>query len=328
MKSNPPSSRTGQEHILLTMSFGSVLAILPFAVTRLFNHDWFVGLIDSMMIVGMLMIGSYVAWSRDVRNAGLMLSIVSLGGMCAVVYIKGITLIYWAYPTMVGMYFVISPRLAMIFCLVASLILVPVLVSAMELVQSIAVIMTLIVNNLFAYIFANRMHKQSEELASLVLTDPLTNIGNRRAFNEKINDVMAIVKRSQNSMSVIVVDVDFFKQINDNYGHAAGDRVLIKLVSTISLRIRETDSCYRIGGEEFLVLATNANIEGAKNIADDLRKEIETSSWIENKTITASFGVAELMENETANAWIERADKALYKAKKNGRNRVCLAESS
>ncbi|MCW8900766.1 MAG: GGDEF domain-containing protein [Gammaproteobacteria bacterium] len=328
MKSNPPSSRTGQEHILLTMSFGSALAILPFAVTRLFNHDWFVGLIDSMMIVGMLMIGSYVAWSRDVRNAGLMLSIVSLGGMCAVVYIKGITLIYWAYPTMVGMYFVISPRLAMIFCLVASLILVPVLVSAMELVQSIAVIMTLIVNNLFAYIFANRMHKQSEELASLVLTDPLTNIGNRRAFNEKINDVMAIVKRSQNSMSVIVVDVDFFKQINDNYGHAAGDRVLIKLVSTISLRIRETDSCYRIGGEEFLVLATNANIEGAKNIADDLRKEIETSSWIENKTITASFGVAELMENETANAWIERADKALYKAKKNGRNRVCLAESS
>lgn len=328
MKNNPASSRTGQEHILLTMSFGSALAILPFAVIRLFNQDWFIGLIDFMMIVGMLMIGSYVLLSREVKNAGLLLSILSLGGMCAVVYIKGVTLIYWAYPTMVGMYFVISPKLAMIFCLVASLTLVPVLVSAMETFQSIAVIMTLIVNNLFAYIFANRMHKQSNKLASLVLTDPLTNIGNRRAFNEKINEVMATVKRSQNSMSIIIVDVDFFKQINDNYGHAVGDQVLIKLVNIISSRVRETDSCYRIGGEEFLVLATNANIEGAQHIAEDLRREIETSTLIENKTITASFGVAELMKNETVNAWIERADKVLYKAKENGRNRVCLSESS
>ena len=310
----------------MAMAFGSAFAILPFATMRIVQSDWLIAIVDFTMVIGMLVLGGYVYRSRETKYAGIILSVLSLGGMCTVMYIKGPSLIYWAYPTMVGMYFVLAPRTAIILCLLAATILTPLLVKHLETPMFIAIVMTLLVNNAFAYIFAVGKNRQRDQLALLVRIDPLTNTGNRRAFDEKLDDIITNVKRTAQSVSLALIDIDNFKRINDNFGHAAGDIVLVNLVKLINARIRETDRLYRLGGEEFVVLVSGAGLNAAEKISEELRRLIESTQLLDAQKITVSLGTAEYNSGETARNWLSRADTALYEAKNSGRNKVCLAK--
>lgn len=318
--------RTSKEYIIMAMAFGSAFAISPFATMRMIQSEWLIAIVDFTMVIGMLVLGGYVYQTRKTKYAGIVLSILSLGGMCTVIYIKGLSLIYWAYPTMVGMYFVLAPRTAIILCLLAAFILTPLLAKQLETSIFIAIVMTLLVNNAFAYIFAVGKNRQRDQLAFLVRTDPLTNAGNRRAFDEKLDEIITNVKRTPQSVSLALIDIDNFKRINDNFGHAAGDIVLVNLVKLINARIRETDGLYRLGGEEFVVLVSGADLNAAKKISEELRFLIESTQLLDAQKITVSLGTAEYNSGETARNWLSRADTALYEAKNSGRNKVCLAK--
>jgi len=319
--------RSTEEYMLIALSFGGVLSITPFAIIRMIHGEWLMGLIDSILVLGMASLGLFVFRTGKTGAVGIILSIFALTGVAIIAYVKGPSVIYWAYPTMVGVYFIVRPRLAIALTFIGALVIVPALLNKMEFISLIVVIMTLSVNNLFAYIFSTRMQAQQDQLSMLIRRDPLTGAGNRRALNEKMDELIAVKKRTNQKSSLIVLDIDHFKSINDNYGHSVGDQVLIKLTESINARIRETDCLYRFGGEEFVVVLTGAGIEAASQISEELRLIIESKNLLDGKVVTASFGVAEYIDDESAGDWLSRGDKAMYNAKESGRNRTCISKS-
>ncbi len=172
----------------------------------------------------------------------------------------------------------------------------------------------------------NRANTYSKVLQYATL-DALTNLNNRRQFEVRLKQEIATTKRQKNPLCAMMVDIDFFKKVNDTYGHASGDAVLRTVASIIKEHLRESDIPSRYGGEEFAVLLPYTHIEEAKIVGERLRKAVETTPIpIDKKNInvTISMGLAEFSPQETGEDLFKRADSALYEAKESGRNRVCV----
>ncbi|MGF1788566.1 GGDEF domain-containing protein [Photobacterium swingsii] len=173
---------------------------------------------------------------------------------------------------------------------------------------------------------ANRhLYKQAQEVEALAYTDALTGAKNRNVIERYLAELVEHAKTNVQPFSVIYMDIDHFKSINDNYGHETGDEVLRCFVALINQRIRQTDVLVRWGGEEFILFCPATTREGAAGLAELLRDIVANYQWPSSMTVTASFGVAEL-ENEDIGSVIKLADKALYLAKQSGRNCVVCEE--
>lgn len=155
--------------------------------------------------------------------------------------------------------------------------------------------------------------------------DNLTGIFNRNVYNEEIYAEIERCKRYGYSFSLIVLDLDLFKSVNDTYGHDAGDNVLKKTTNIISNNIRKNDCFCRIGGEEFVIIAMETDIKNAEQLAEKLRVAIENNDFGIDRKITISLGLTEFNKEDTKDTIFKRADEALYVSKTNGRNRVTLA---
>jgi len=160
--------------------------------------------------------------------------------------------------------------------------------------------------------------------------DPLTGAYNRAALDAAMTREVELARRHRTPLSLIVIDIDKFKSINDTYGHAAGDDIIKAFSNLVNQVIRKTDMLFRYGGEEFVVLMSNANQDGAMLLAERIRRKVERLDiQIPNQpltlAVTVSLGVASLKGNENGQILFERADNALYKAKSEGRNCVRLA---
>jgi diguanylate cyclase (GGDEF)-like protein/PAS domain S-box-containing protein len=168
--------------------------------------------------------------------------------------------------------------------------------------------------------------KLMEENKSLVIeasTDPLTGIANRRALQEELEQLTNPHLRVQRPLSIILFDIDYFKQFNDDHGHLAGDRVLKAVANELNQSIRGFDTLGRYGGEEFLVILPNTDLQKAHRAAERARQSIEALVINGLPKITISGGVVQREENESIDAMIDRADRHLYRAKNEGRNRIC-----
>jgi diguanylate cyclase (GGDEF)-like protein len=157
--------------------------------------------------------------------------------------------------------------------------------------------------------------------------DPLTSAGNRRALNQKLDSVRAILRRNNAPGSLLILDVDHFKRINDAYGHIAGDQVLVDIADLVRSATRATESLYRYGGEEFVVVAELTGLEAATKLAENLREKIERRVLSAGIKLTVSIGVAELQRGEERETWLGRADAVLFQAKGQGRNRVVVSQA-
>lgn len=164
--------------------------------------------------------------------------------------------------------------------------------------------------------------RMEEELKRLAMTDSLTRINNREKFYEVIEREVERWKRHGTPLSLLMFDVDEFKQINDARGHNAGDEVLKTLTMLVGGHLREIDYFIRWGGDEFLIIAPDTGIDSAAALADRLRGYIESHLFEAGSNITVSFSVAQFKRNETVDGFIQRADAGLYRAKSTGRNRV------
>ncbi len=165
-------------------------------------------------------------------------------------------------------------------------------------------------------------------LDRLATTDPLTGIVNRRRFMDLASREVLRSKRSSAAISVILLDIDHLRQVNDQYGQATGDAVLLEVVNRIGLGLRTLDVLGRLGGEEFAILLPDAHLEGASVVAERLRDSIAATPMYAGDgrmTVTASLGVATLSSDETLDGLLHRADEALGTAKRDGRNRVVVA---
>lgn len=151
--------------------------------------------------------------------------------------------------------------------------------------------------------------------------DYLTKLYNRRKMDELINYELTQAKRRDIGPGVVLFDLDYFKTINDTLGHNTGDDCLIQVAKILNTRLRETDTAARWGGEEFIVLCQDASAEGLMALAEELRQAMSAIKLTSNTPVTASFGCATYQHQDSLKELVSRADKALYQAKENGRNR-------
>lgn len=172
------------------------------------------------------------------------------------------------------------------------------------------------------------MSRQSAELADLALTDPLTGAYNRRYLTPQAQRNLADFERYARLSSLLLLDIDHFKSINDYHGHAAGDRVLQGVVSLISDRIRGVDMLFRLGGEEFVILLSDVASHSAAKIAEELRITIKTLKLLPDREVTVSIGVCDVSQARSASDWLEQVDSAMYRAKQSGRDRIEVVQSS
>jgi len=169
------------------------------------------------------------------------------------------------------------------------------------------------------------LEKSKQELERLSMTDALTGLGNRRSLDLFLKQQVANALRYNTPLSIIIFDLDHFKNINDNFGHSIGDQILQKLGTLIRERTREADLLGRWGGEEFMLICPETELSGAERLAEILRIAIATYNFSIPLPLRCSFGVGQLQPNEDAERFFSRADSALYEAKQAGRNRVICA---
>ena len=175
----------------------------------------------------------------------------------------------------------------------------------------------------------DKMQILQEKLLEQAHRDPMTNLYNRRFFHEVAYELLNISKREKKTMSVIMLDIDLFKKVNDVYGHSIGDDVIKKLSKIMTGDTRQSDIIARFGGEEFVILLPNTSLEGAVKIASKLKKTVENEVMQIDETkvlsFTISLGVDEILFNDdNIELSLNRADEALYEAKETGRNKVCV----
>lgn len=176
----------------------------------------------------------------------------------------------------------------------------------------------------------NRLRQELIEARAETLTDELTELGNRKAFNNTLQDLVEQTQENPESLVLILTDIDHFKRFNDTFGHLVGDSVLRYYANIMKKNKQENDSICRYGGEEFAIILSHSSLNKGLKRAEKVRHALE-HAVLKRKdsdktlgTITASFGVATYkgIDNESIDDWIKRADDALYKAKSNGRNQV------
>lgn len=172
---------------------------------------------------------------------------------------------------------------------------------------------------------AAELQRRIFELEQLSATDLLTGLWNRRHFDEVVARELAFSERERSPVSLLLFDLDHFKQVNDRFGHAVGDLVLKTAAERLQAAARATDQVFRWGGEEFAVLAPATSAQAATAIAERLRAGVAAQAFPEAGAVTISAGVAEHLGGEAADHWFERVDAALYRAKEEGRDRVVTA---
>lgn len=173
---------------------------------------------------------------------------------------------------------------------------------------------------------ATRLKDDLAEQRVRAQTDPLTNLPNRYSYNERLTQEYNRWRRYRNSLTLVITDIDYFKKINDQHGHDFGDQVLKNIAEFLSAGIRESDFIARYGGEEFIILLPETGIVDATRAMNKLRQgvsKLAVSNGGEPVSVTMSFGLSEFDNHDTSKEVFLRADKALYRAKEKGRNRVC-----
>ncbi|OGG95136.1 MAG: hypothetical protein A2527_08165 [Candidatus Lambdaproteobacteria bacterium RIFOXYD2_FULL_50_16] len=172
------------------------------------------------------------------------------------------------------------------------------------------------------------LEQKNQQLERMVVTDGLTGLFNHKFVFEMLAREVSEAKRYKSPLSIVMFDVDFFKKVNDNYGHQIGDEVLVKVSATIKSGVRQADIAGRYGGEEFLVILPASDLKSARQAAEKIRVSIEAIVWPHQGLKTTISGGVVQYSNETELELIDSADKLLYLAKQTGRNKICTPEST
>lgn len=308
--------------MLLALSFGTAIGILPFTVFRALQHDWYVAALDAFVVIGMSLIFISVYKTNKVRTASLVLILVALCGNVISFYIKGISQINWIYPAMLSAYYIMSPKKGLLVNFVMLGFYVPKMFTLLNTVNIATIIVTIIITNIIAYVFASGLRKQETTLKQLASEDYLTGAGNRRALSEELELLHRKLKNHDKTATVLLLDLDHFKKVNDTHGHIKGDKVLIRLTELMRCHYNSQGTVYRYGGEEFLIICPDVAIDEAFEIAEEFREVVKSNIVIDGTEQTISIGVAEYIKEESNDDWIHRVDLALYRAKNQGRDRT------
>ncbi|CAI8204853.1 MAG: Response regulator PleD [Marinobacterium sp. xm-d-530] len=297
-----------------------ILILSPFIIVHLVSENYILATGIFLLVV------SFIYTSRTINRDNRRFKIISwvivpvmLPVLLVSLYSLGIKASFWLYPSVIVLYLVL-PRL---YALTTNVILVIltsfIAYNTLDFELTLRLIASLTVVNVFIAAFIFVLEEQQDYLKKIAITDQLTGLRNRTSLMHKLDDLVCQANRCRTPLSFISLDLDLFKKINDTHGHAIGDEVLKTLARTMLSRIRKTDLAFRMGGEEFLIVLFDTDLEGAFNLAEVLRHTIEAEPAIKT---TASFGISGYRYDEKVAIALKRADDNLYKAKRTGRNKV------
>lgn len=314
--------RTTSEKALLSISLLTAISISPFAFLRWLDGDTTLAIVDGIISLTALAFFLYIFNTRKISTAKKSFAILLAFATLATVAIKGEAQILWLSPAIIAIYYLMPLRLAKIISLILVLAILIIIYPKVNLTSFFTVIATTALTASLSFVIFRSYNETQRELSLLASIDPLTLSGNRRALSLKLTKIIASQHRAAYTMCLILIDLDNFKEINDKHGHAAGDQILVSLCELITKNMRVLDSLYRYGGDEFIIMPLKMSIETTRGLAEKIRVLIEQEEFIHNIKLTLSIGVAEYKADDTLESWISRADKALYKAKDSGRNKV------
>jgi diguanylate cyclase (GGDEF)-like protein len=235
---------------------------------------------------------------------------------------QGVVGAFWCYPVVVFFYFVLA-RTAARACSLGLLLFATALVHHFLTMRiTVRFAASLFLTIVIVDVIQDIIGQLQRLLLEQAITDPLTGAYNRRHMETRLAEAVETHHRRGGASSLLLTDVDHFKQINDEHGHEAGDAVLRGIVSTIRNRARQVDLLFRMGGEEFILLLPDTTPSDAVAVADSIRQAIAEAPLLEGRSVTASIGVGDLRGGDSVESWIKAADAAMYAAKEGGRNRV------
>jgi diguanylate cyclase (GGDEF)-like protein len=328
IESRSAHKRSVKESLLLLLCGSLAIAVTVLAYLRLRDEHWTLAFVDVGVMSIMLLVFLFVYFSRRTRTVGILMALGFIGAALMSTLLLGTREVYWAFPALMLAYFMLDARQATILTGCFAGCFLAIVWDELPAVDLTKICLALVTTVLLANAFSLTNRRQLADLRRMVNIDPLTGAGNRRAQNLKLDSACAIFRRNERAASVLLLDIDFFKQINDTHGHIVGDQILVELSELIKRTTRATESLYRYGGEEFVVVAEQVSLDAAVNLAEKLRSHTERELFAAGIRITVSIGVAELQRGEEKEDWLRRADAALYRAKGRGRNRVIVAEST
>ncbi|WP_323750121.1 GGDEF domain-containing protein [Marinobacter sp.] len=312
--------------IVTLLSGSAILGITPFAIMRFVDGHLLAGFIDLGILAALS--GSLVyAWvTQDTYRSGIFLAIACCVGAVVVATMVGEVGLFWLYPCLVTTFFLAPSRVAAALNFLSVLAMMTVENAFNSSVQMWTFVASTTIVSACSYVFAMRNKEQRERLEQLATIDPLTGVKNRRSMDEELDLAAANAERTGLSYALVILDIDHFKKINDEYGHGVGDNVLRDLVGLIEENTRRTDLLFRFGGEEFVVLFPGVDGVNLKTVVANLQHELRKSLRGPGGPVTSSFGVAMLRHGESVTSWLSRADHALYQAKESGRDRVVYGD--
>ncbi|MBO6655621.1 MAG: GGDEF domain-containing protein [Pseudomonadales bacterium] len=321
-----------EEHPAKTMVIFSVLgssAIGGFGIHRLITGDYLLAAFDFVIAFMFLSLGIFTY--RTGKDALARASSAAVAAIGPLVFLQMFDTegIYWVYSSTIVIYYLVPIRQAVV---INTLMLIGVGgvfwgVDYSDF-QLYSFLVTIGLINGFSFAFALTEERNKALLRSLSLKDDLTDVGNRRAFTEKMTETIGFHKRYGVSACLVCIDIDRFKAINDTLGHAIGDIAIKNLANCITRMLRESDRVFRIGGDEFVIIADGTDRQAAFQLTEKIRKTVEETDIIPGRDLTISLGVTMLKAEDTTDSWLDRADAELYKAKNAGRNRVQMEEAA
>lgn len=305
--------------------------IFPFAVYRAITGNYVTAIVDLLAVCAFAGLAWAVYAKGAVRAGSICMAFVAIATCVATSLIKGGFQVLWIFPSTVAVFFLLRPREAGVVSLVSIGVVTPVILDLPTAEVRAVFVASLIVTLTLSVMFAALTAKRRNEVTEMAFLDPLTGIGNRRAFNKFASAAVDNAPCSGGVLALIMADVDHFKSINDTYGHAVGDLVITAIAQCFREELRSKDQCFRTGGEEFVVVTNVDNVAEARSLAERLRVRVmELKTRCDHAGVivpaTASFGVAEFRSGESLDALYTRVDDALYGAKRSGRNAVYVAK--
>ncbi|MET0893901.1 MAG: GGDEF domain-containing protein [Pseudoxanthomonas sp.] len=309
-----------QLRIITLLGSATSLTLSLFAVYRLATGRWPAAAID--LTIALLIGGTVVHALRSGRavGAGAFLCVVNSIGCAIACAIIGATAAPWIYLVLMTNFFITGARQAIAFNLLLSAIVLLLPGMYAQQIDRVSAAVTAALVTLFAYLFALRVssdHQQLEELASL---DALTGLSNRRMMENALDEALQERRIGERHYGLLIIDIDHFKEVNDTYGHAAGDAAIADLAAILKFEMRRHDRVYRFGGEEFVVLLVVDDHAGLRAASERLRQAVRNGLRGPGGRITVSLGGAMIGDEERWQDWFSLADTALYQAKNGGRD--------
>jgi diguanylate cyclase len=328
----PGFRRLSHDHRLSLIVLVSTLTVLfvgPFAAIRFIRGEILVGVADTIFVVVSISAATYAWRTGETYGAGVVQASVLTIGAVVVPHLIGLDGALWLFPIILFVFYLVPPSLSLILTVLALAspiireLAIPGAVFAST-GQLWAFLAAGTSTTAFSFFFAQQSNRQREQLIAWATRDPLTGLYNRRALDEELVMALAARDRHGTSFGLIILDLDGFKEINDRWGHAEGDRVLVELAGLISASSRATDRAFRYGGDEFVLILPGIDENGLQRFSDNLVQGISRSLAVANTSVSASIGAALLLPDDTVEDWNRRADRNLYAAKAGGRNRAVV----